>query len=160
MVSALLSPPRAELWGGQRLWHTHIHTFSPPQASRCWLLNKGHKTSARCSHHPAAAACNNKETCQKVQQTGLKHHQHIKPGPAGGKPAVIYPNPETCTIPIPKGKKGNLHNLGRSFLQAHALHNKFRCYFFQLNAHLCSWANLSIRQQEANAAGAVRELHL
>lgn len=48
---------------------------------------------------------------------------------------LFTPNPETCTIPIPKGKKGNLHNLGRSFLQAHALHNQIRCYFFQLNAH-------------------------
>ena len=57
---------------------THIHTFSPPRASRCWLLNKGHKTSARCSHHPAAAACNGKEACQKEQQAGLKHHQQYQ----------------------------------------------------------------------------------
>lgn len=72
-------------------------------------------TSARCSHHPAAAACNGKEACQKEQQAGLKHHQQYQTGTVC-KPALIYllmPTPETCTIPIPNGKKGNLHDLGQ-----------------------------------------------
>lgn len=54
------------------------HTWcSPPPAFRCSLLNKGRRTSARCFHHPAAAAWNRKEMCRKltqVQEPGLKRH--------------------------------------------------------------------------------------
>lgn len=69
---------------GRPSLHTHTHTSSPPQASRCWLLNTGRRTSARCSHHPVAAACNNGEMCQKftltaqVQEAWLQHYQEYQ----------------------------------------------------------------------------------
>lgn len=46
---------------------------SPPQAARCWLSDRGHRTSARCSRHPAAAAC---------KGSGCETHPSI---PCGGE---------------------------------------------------------------------------
>lgn len=54
---------------------------SPPQAARCWLSDRGHRTSARCSRHPAAAAC---------EGSGCETHPSIPRG-GGNIPRNIQP---------------------------------------------------------------------